>query len=109
MADMQKSGLSPALKCLSLDQVNASARARKEKRKDNHMSVSTMNEYTGMGLWSRIGAFFSRVFAAIIRGREAQGRRYVALHLSQFDDRTLENAGIKREDILQRPRDLAAF
>ncbi len=73
------------------------------------MSVSTMNDYAKTGLWSRIGAFFSRVFAAIIRGREAQGRRYVALHISKFDDRTLENAGIKREDILQRPRDLASF
>ncbi len=73
------------------------------------MSVSTMNDYTKTGLWTRAGEFFSQIFAAIIRGREAQGRRYVALHLSKFDDRTLENAGIKRDDIMQRPRDLAAF
>ena len=76
------------------------------------MSVSTINEHVEIGIGARIATYFSNLYAAVIRGREAQGRRYVALHLSQFDDRTLESAGFNRDELtelMKRPRDLAAF
>ena len=73
------------------------------------MSVSTIGEYAGHGIGSRVAAFFSGIYASMIRAREAQGRRYVAQHLSRFDDRTLERAGFKCENLMNRPRDLAIF
>ncbi|MBL4756844.1 MAG: hypothetical protein JKY32_04140 [Rhizobiales bacterium] len=73
------------------------------------MSVTTYSQDNYAGLGSRIGSALKRAFAAMIRAREAQAHRYIAQHLSVFDDRTIEGAGFTRDQLMKRPRDLASF
>lgn len=67
------------------------------------MAVTTYTNQHGSGVMSRLGAWFSRVFARMIAAREAEARRYVATTLRMADDKTLTRLGLTREEVNARP------
>lgn len=73
------------------------------------MAATTYSSDHETGISARVSTFFHDLFDHMMTARQNQADRYIARHLSTFDDRTLANAGIKRANIYRRPRDLASF